>query len=321
MKLYILSEQLTYLANKWICDVFEDEFTKYVNDYTDRIDIVKTPEESDVIWLIAPWYYKKINAKILDQKFVISTIHHIDRDKYDENKNMYDNINKFTNIYHVICSKVEKDLSEITDKKIIVANFWINENVFGHINTSRKQLRKKYNIPSDKFIIGSFQRDTEGKDKYMPKLSKGPDIFIKIVSDMKNKGLNPFIVLSGWRRTFIMNELERYNIPYTYMELVDQVTLNELYNCLDMYIVSSRVEGGPRSLMECGLTKTPIISTNVGISELILNNKSIYDMDNYITYQNATPNVTYAYDQSMKYTLNNYMKIFINTVFEDCIII
>ena len=37
--------------------------------------------------------------------------------------------------------------------------------------------------------------------------------------------------------------------------------LNELYNCLDLYIVSSRLEGGPQAIIECALSKTPIIST------------------------------------------------------------
>ena len=36
--------------------------------------------------------------------------------------------------------------------------------------------------------------------------------------------------------------------------------MNKLYNILDLYIVSSRFEGGPQSIMECAVTKTPIIS-------------------------------------------------------------
>ena len=37
--------------------------------------------------------------------------------------------------------------------------------------------------------------------------------------------------------------------------------LNELYNVLDLYLVTSRIEGGPQALVECGQTKTPILST------------------------------------------------------------
>ena len=40
-------------------------------------------------------------------------------------------------------------------------------------------------------------------------------------------------------------------------------TLNELYNILDLYIVASRIEGGPQAILECAVTKTPVISTDM----------------------------------------------------------
>ena len=56
---------------------------------------------------------------------------------------------------------------------------------------------------------------------------------------------------------------------YSYFEMADFFELNELYNCLDLYIVASRVEGGPQSILEATLTKTPIISTDVGLAKEI----------------------------------------------------
>ena len=52
--------------------------------------------------------------------------------------------------------------------------------------------------------------------------------------------------------------------------------------CLTLYIVASRVEGGPQSIPECALTRTPIISTDVGIASNILSSESIFSMDNFI---------------------------------------
>ena len=74
--------------------------------------------------------------------------------------------------------------------------------------------------------------------------------------------------------------------------------LNELYNILDLYIVSSRVEGGPQAILECAITKTPVISTDVGIASQILNPKSIYDPESFST---ASPDIEYAYRKSMSY--------------------
>jgi hypothetical protein len=50
-----------------------------------------------------------------------------------------------------------------------------------------------------------------------------------------------------------------------------------------LYIVSSRFEGGPQSIMECAVTKTPIISTDVGVAsaKYLAPDSSIYSMDNF----------------------------------------
>ena len=38
-----------------------------------------------------------------------------------------------------------------------------------------------------------------------------------------------------------------------------------MYNALDLYLVTARYEGGPQSIVECGLTKTPITGLCLGI--------------------------------------------------------
>ena len=171
----------------------------------------------------------------------------------------------------------------------------------------------KYSIPKDRYVLGSFQRDTEGKDKISPKLSKGPDRFIEIVKKMAEKK-KIFVLLAGYRRQYIIRLLEKYKIEYIYYEKVSFEELNELYNCLDLYIVSSRIEGGPQSIFECGLSKTPIISTDVGIARKILSTESIFDMENF---QNAQPNIDYAYKNCVIFDIpqgfaefNKCLKIF-----------
>ena len=76
--------------------------------------------------------------------------------------------------------------------------------------------------------------------------------------------------------------------------------MNKLYNILDLYIVSSRIEGGPQAILECAITKTPIISTNVGVASEILSSKSIYDMSNF---KDAEPDVKFAYEKSQDYII------------------
>ena len=72
-------------------------------------------------------------------------------------------------------------------------------------------------------------------------------------------------------------------------------TLNELYNILDMYIVSSRTEGGPQAIVESATTKTPIISTDVGVASQILNPESLFDSNNPNSYFSAVPHTEFAF--------------------------
>ena len=58
----------------------------------------------------------------------------------------------------------------------------------------------------------------------------------------------------------------------------------QMYSALDLYVVGSRVEGGPQSIIECGMTNTPIVSTDVGIASNFLSSNSIFDYENYSVY-------------------------------------
>ena len=310
--IYIISENCIFENNqKWIIDVFENEFIEYSGlNFTTNI------EQANIIWIIG-YNLQKIDliSKLEKKPFIIMTIHHIDWNNNNETIKTIEKLDPIVDVYLVICEKVKIDMGRLTKKKIIQANFWINEKNFYKID-NKEELRKKWKLDNDNYIVGSFQRDTMGKNKCMlPKLSKGPDILLKVVQAMKMERPNIVVLLTGRRRNYIMRELDSANIKYVYYEMVTVSELNELYNCLDLYIVSSRVEGGPRSIMECGLAKTPIISTDVGIASLIMNSDAIYDMENTDSYKNAKVDIDYVYEKTMRYSISNYMKEFMHTVF------
>ena len=80
---------------------------------------------------------------------------------------------------------------------------------------------------------------------------------------------------------------------------------------MDLYVVSSRVEGGPQSILECSITKTPIISTDVGIAAEILSPSSIFS---YQEIEKANPDTEYAYKNVQQHLLptglDNFNKMF-----------
>lgn len=301
MKIY-----LNAANESWVVDRFRSEWSNFNKEIT-----TESIEEADIIWLIAPWVWKKIPRKQLKEKLVICTIHHIDFDKFNkkEEKNFYKR-DEFVDMYHSISDKTSESLKVITKKNITTIPFWINQNIFYKIH-DQKKVRKKYDLNTESYFIGSFQRDTEGNDLISPKISKGPDRLVKIFKYHYEKNRNVEILLTGKRRNYIIDELNKLKIPYKYFEMVNFSQLNELYNCLNLYVVASRVEGGPQAVMECAITKTPIISTDVGIASKILDQKSIFTMENF---DSATANTEYAYSKSINYCIpdwfNQYEKLF-----------
>ena len=144
-------------------------------------------------------------------------------------------------------------------------------------------------------------------------MSKGPDQFLDVVKYYNKKYSNLVVLLSGKRRQYLISNLNREGITYKYFEMVSFKELNELYNLLNLYVVSSRYEGGPQAIMECALIKTPIISTDVGIASEILSNKAIFNMDNF---KNAHPDEELAYKNVQRFVMPQGFVEF-NKMFED----
>ena len=302
-KIYIISDEIRenhpeFKNEKWICDELKKEFTEYFGK-----EIVTTnPKLADIIWYLAPWNYEHTPIgmvrdewlKLLKMKKVVFTMHHIDEEKYVKGQldKTFEFMMKYGTKLHGICGKTYEFLKSIAGEIPVIKEYlWVDREIFFKIE-DKTSLREKWGLTG--YIVGSFQKDTEGKTND-PKMSKGPDIFVNIVEDIQKDHPDLLVVLSGTRRTFIISELEKRGIKYKYFEMIGLNEINELYNCLDLYIVSSRLEGGPRAIVEAGIIKTPIISTDVGIASDLMPIESIYDVNYWESYKKALPNVEELY--------------------------
>ena len=303
MKIYINSAK-----ENWVVDRFIDEWNKFNFKQSKNFRF-----GDKIVWLIAPWTWRKIPKKYLIKNKVVCTIHHIDEDKFKSNEEIeFIDRDKFVDYYHVISSKTFDQVIKLTDKPVHKIPFWVNQNLWFEIK-NKEQLRQKYSVDLNSYLVGSFQRDTEGHDLVSPKLSKGPDRFLEIAEYLNTKNENLQIILTGKRRNYILDELSRREISYKYFEMTSFQNLNELYNILDLYIVSSRYEGGPQSILETAMTRTPIISTDVGIASEILDKKSIFNMNNY---KDAVPNTDISYQNAKRYLIPDGFKEF-NQLFSE----
>ena len=290
MKIY-----LSNINESWVVDRFRRDW--YENNQQISTDSVK---EADIIWIIAPWIWKKIPKKFLKTKKVVCSIYHIDFEKFNEKDiKEFKKRDEFVDIYHVISKKNISEVRKLTTKRIVSIPFWVDQNLWFQIS-NKSNLRKKYGFSEKDFLVGSFQRDTEGHDLISPKLIKGPDIFLEIATKKYSTNKNLKVVLTGKRRNYLINNFKERKIPYKYFEMVNEISLNELYNILDLYLITSRLEGGPQAVLECAISKTPILSTNVGVAPEILHENSIYNIDEF---DKAEVNVSYAYEKSLSFTI------------------
>jgi glycosyltransferase involved in cell wall biosynthesis len=168
--------------------------------------------------------------------------------------------------------------------------YLVDENLFHPMDKKDpvlRDMRSKWNIPSDAYIIGSFSRDSEGANLLAPKLVKGPDIFFHIVRQLRNNGANIHVLLAGPRRHWLLDKLRSDGISHSFIGIprpdddinsnfLPRTELNLLYNLIDLYVVSSRSEGGPHAILEAASTKCKIVSTDVGMARDVLHPSCIY---------------------------------------------
>jgi glycosyltransferase involved in cell wall biosynthesis len=151
-------------------------------------------------------------------------------------------------------------------EKIVVLPAGIDLKKFAPLpHKNEEKFRSSLGINKQTFVIGSFQKDGTGwGDGMDPKLIKGPDVFCDVVRQLATS-YNIHILLSGPARGYVKHRLEIDRIPFTHRFVKTYSDMNRLYRACDAYLISSRIEGIPMAMLEAWATKTPLVSTRVGM--------------------------------------------------------
>lgn len=156
--------------------------------------------------------------------------------------------------------------SGIAQEKIHVIPIGIDTGIFPvQTEPSRVVARKELGVPESSVVIGSFQKDGDGwGEGITAKLIKGPDIFLCVMEQLQKKFPNLHVLLSGPARGYMKVGLERLGIPFTHTFVSDYSKMYKLYHCLDLCLVTSREEGGPKAILESMAAGIPLVTTRVG---------------------------------------------------------
>ncbi|MFA5238587.1 MAG: glycosyltransferase family 4 protein [Phycisphaerae bacterium] len=207
-------------------------------------------------------------------------------------------------LWHTTCTITQNKLIGlgVPEEKIKVIPLGVNLSAFSaSVPQQKENIRAKLGISKEKIVIGSFQKDGNGWGEGLePKLIKGPDVFCDVVDKLKQR-YDLFVVLTGPARGYVKRRLENSGIPYSHHFFHDADEVAQYYKALDLYIVASRHEGGPKSLVESMASGVPLVSTKVGMAPDIITddeNGFLCDVDD--VDQIVQKSVTVLDDQEKK---------------------
>ena len=243
----------------WVIDKIIEDYCKFTT-----CQVVALNSSPDIVWFVSLFDYFKYHASVPSQIKIVVSVHHIDEDK----------INKYN--FKLLCRAKTCIVPNDITHKCLVKNscinvsklpYWILSGYMEKPNLSRINDIKTLIGHKKEMLIGSCVKDGNGTDGLTPKLSKGPDIFLDVIEQVKE--VFPIkVILCGYARKYMVNGLQKMNVKYSYLEKFNDI--NSFYDILDWYLVTSRFEGGPQSILEASYRKTKILSTNVGIASIIL---------------------------------------------------
>jgi glycosyltransferase involved in cell wall biosynthesis len=125
--------------------------------------------------------------------------------------------------------------------------------------------RRELDVPESAFVVGSFQKDGVGWGEGLePKLIKGPDTLLAAAERLRERIPDLWFLLTGPSRGYVRTGLERLGIPYRHHFLPSTEAVATAYEAIDLCIVASREEGGPKAVLESMAIGVPLVTTRVG---------------------------------------------------------
>ena len=202
---------------------------------------------------------------------VIVTWFHINPE--DSRVNQVSAADPLVDIWHTSCSLTKEKMIQlgIRSEKICIVPLGVNtENFMPLSNDEIVKRRLQMGIPANCIVIGSFQKDGEGwSEGHEPKWIKGPDLFCDTVRKI-DEVKQVFVLLSGPARGYVKTRLEESGIQYKHIIFDEPDDVAGLYKLIDLYFITSREEGGPKSILESMACSVPVISTKVGMAPDII---------------------------------------------------
>lgn len=221
----------------------------------DRTLFENLAQASDLLHLMLPYEYDRLRT-ICGEKPIVVTLHHCEEFSLPNIRNLGD-----ASAILVPATYWKKFLEThgMPPERIVVVPYGVDANLMSPScrSTSRDQL----GIGDSEFCIGFF--GIENKTR-----RKGSDIFLKAFSLLPaTMRAQCTVVFQGFPCPELSGEVSKLGGRVIHPDFVEDIrSLVSVYNALDVYVITSRVEGGPLTLLEAMACQIPVVSTSVGMA-------------------------------------------------------
>jgi glycosyltransferase involved in cell wall biosynthesis len=120
--------------------------------------------------------------------------------------------------------------------------------------------RERLGIYSNSKLIGYSAKFTSNNGG-----RKGTDIFLKAVEICISLGYKFGVLITGPGWDEVVQRLKGMGVEVHYYPFLPDRLMPSLYNALDIYVSTARIEGGPAPVLESMACGTPVVATPVGI--------------------------------------------------------
>ena len=133
-----------------------------------------------------------------------------------------------------------------------------------------------FGIPPNRFVIGFI--GTKGSDRDRGR--KGTDTLLEVIRRSAAQLPDLHVVLGGPGWDSELAGLRSLGVSVSATGYIPKPDLPLLYSALDVYLMTSRVEGGPCTVFEAMACGTPVVATRVGaVPDLIVDGVNGYSTE------------------------------------------
>ena len=186
----------------------------------ENIKLVKAPLFADIVHIVWWNQFKKIKnfKRISTAKWIAVASNEIQDNNKDfvEAENIVD--------YWISYNKKQHEWFLNKSLKSFLMPLYVDKNIFYSNENSKVEMANSLgidiNLIQNRKLIGSFQRDSNGSNLFLPKWQKNPELLVDILIALRDRvgDKNWCLILAGPRRHWILNSCVENKIPFVYVK-------------------------------------------------------------------------------------------------------